>query len=60
MVEPHLDQPLRHRHGNEPLRRLPRDAELLGDLVLRVAGDVIEPAGARRVVEPFAVGFVLA
>ena len=37
---------------DQPLRRLPRHAELRGDLVLRVAGDIIEPAGARRVVEP--------
>ena len=31
---------------------LPGNAELGGDLVLRVAGDVIEPAGARRIVVP--------
>ena len=55
MVEPDLDQPLRHRHRDEPLRGLPRHAELLGDLVLGVAGDVIEPAGARRIVEAVAV-----
>ena len=32
--------------------RLARNAELCGDLVLGVAGDIIEPAGARRVVQP--------
>ena len=55
MVEPDLDQPLRHGHRDQPLRGLARHAELLGDLVLGVAGDVIEPAGARRIVEPVAV-----
>ena len=59
MVEPDLDQPLRHRHRDEPLRRLPRHPEFLRHLVLRVAGDVIEPAGARGVIEPGAVGFDL-
>ena len=52
MVEAHLDELFRHGHGDEALRGLPRHAELLRDLVLRVAGDVIEPAGARRIVEP--------
>ncbi len=57
MIEPDLDQPLAHRERNEALRGLARNAELARDLVLRVAGDVIEPAGARGVVEPRALAF---
>ena len=52
MIEPDLDQALADGERDEALRRLARDAELARDLVLRVAGDVIEPAGARRFVEP--------
>ncbi len=55
MVEPNLDQPLADGERHEPLRRLARDAELARDLVLGVAGDVIEPAGARGLVEPQSV-----
>ena len=51
MVDANLDEPGRHRQRHEPLGALPRDAELDGDLLLRVARDVVEPAGARRVVE---------
>ena len=51
MVEPDLDQPLAHRKRNQALRRLTRNAELAGDLVLGVARDVIEPARARRLVQ---------
>src|SRR5579883_3627145 len=43
MVEPYLDETLADRQRHQTLRRLARDAELAGDLVLRVAGDVIEP-----------------
>ena len=57
MIEPHLDQLLADRERDETLRRLARHAELARDLVLRVAGDVVEPAGARRVVEPVIFGF---
>ena len=52
MVEPDLDEALADGERDEALRRLARNAELAGDLVLRVAGDVIEPARARRLVEP--------
>ena len=52
VVDADLDQPLRHGKRHQPLRRLPGDAELSGDLVLRVARDIIQPARARRVVEP--------
>ncbi len=55
MIEPHLDQALADGERHEALRRLARDAELAGDLVLGVAGDVIEPACARGLVEPQSV-----
>ena len=59
MIEPHLDEPLADRQRNQALRRLARDAELARDLVLGIAGDVIEPSGARGLVEPqtVVVGF---
>src|SRR5690606_37074920 len=46
MIEAHLDQSLADGEGHEALRGLARDAHLGGDLFLRVAGDIIEPAGA--------------
>lgn len=46
------DEAFRHRQRHQALRRLARNAELGGDLVLRVAGDIIQPPGARRVVQP--------
>jgi hypothetical protein len=52
MIEPDFDQPLTDRQRNEALGGLARNAELAGDLVLRVASDVIEPTGARGLVEP--------
>jgi len=52
VVDAHLDQVLAHRERDEPLGGLARDAELAGDLVLGVAGDVVEPGGTRGVVEP--------
>ena len=52
MIEPDLDQPLADRQRNQALRRLARNAELARDLVLGVAGDVIEPSGAGGLVEP--------
>lgn len=51
MLETEGNQPLRQAERHHPLRRGARDAQLLGDFILRVAGDVIEPAGPRRVVE---------
>ena len=54
MVDADLDQSFRHRQRHQALRRLARHAELGRDLVLRIAGDIVEPAGARRVVEPVA------
>jgi hypothetical protein len=51
VIEAHLDQPFANGERYQALRRLARDAELAGDLVLGVAGDVIEPAGAGRVVQ---------
>ena len=57
MIEPDLDQLVADRQRDQPLGRLARHAELAGDLILGVAGDVIEPAGAGGVVEP--VGFQL-
>ena len=51
VVEPELDQLLADGERHQPLRRLARQAELLRDLVLRVAGDVVEPRRARREVE---------
>ena len=52
MVDPDLDEAFRNGKRHQPLRGLPGDAELAGDLILRVAGDVVEPAGAGRLVQP--------
>jgi hypothetical protein len=52
MIEPHLDEPFAHGERDEPLRRLPGHAKLLGNLLLIVAGDVVQPPGARGIVEP--------
>ena len=51
VIEAEGDQPLGERQRDQPLRGRARDVELAGDLVLGIAGDEIEPAGARRVVE---------
>src|SRR5690242_944391 len=60
VVQPHLDKALADGERDQPLCRLARNAKLGRDLVLRVAGDVIEPAGPRRFIEPadFAVRFL--
>ena len=50
VVDADLDQPFRDGKRDQPLRALPRHAELGRDLVLGVAGDIIEPAGAGGVV----------
>ena len=52
MIEANLDQPAAHRQRYQPLGRLAGDAQLAGDLILGIAGDVIEPAGPGCVVEP--------
>jgi len=52
MVEPHLDQLFGNGERNQPLRRLARNPHGGGDLVLRAAGNVIEPTRPRRVVQP--------
>ncbi len=51
MFEPEGDQPLGEAERDQPLRRGARHLQHLRDLVLGVAGNEIEPAGARRVVE---------
>ena len=58
MFEPEGDQPLGKAQRDQPLGRGARDLQHLGDLVLGVTGDEIEPAGARGFVETrfFAVG----
>ena len=53
MIDAHADQVLFDGEGDESLRHRSRDLELFGDLVLGVAGDVIEPRCARREVEFF-------
>ena len=58
MIDTDLDQAFRHRQRHQPLRRLPRNAERGGDLVLCVTGDIIEPSGARRVVQPVAAAIL--
>jgi hypothetical protein len=58
MVDADLYEALRHRERHQPLRGLARYAELAGYLVLRVAGDIIKPAGARRLVEPRLAAFL--
>ena len=52
VIEPDLDQFLADGEGDEPLRRLPRHAELARDLILGIAGDIIEPARPSGVIEP--------
>jgi len=51
MFEPEGDETLGKAERDQPLRRGARDLEHLRDLVLGVAGDEIEPAGPRGVVE---------
>ena len=51
MLQAERHQFLADGEGYQALRRLPGHAELAGDLVLRVAGDEVKPAGARRIVE---------
>ena len=51
MIDTYPHEPLRHGERDQPLRRLTRNAKLGRDLILRVAGDIIEPAGAGRVVQ---------
>ena len=51
MFEPERDQTLGEAQRDQALRRGARDLEHLGDLVLGVTGDEIEPAGARGFVE---------
>ena len=51
MFEPERDQPLGKAQRDQPLRRSARDLQHFCDLVLGVAGDEIEPAGARGFVE---------
>src|SRR5690606_41007899 len=58
MVEADPDQPFRNRQRDQALCRLARDAKLGGDLVLRVAGDIVEPAGTGCVVKPAAAAFL--
>ena len=57
VIEPDFHQPLADRERDQPLRRLPRNRQFPGDLVLGVAGNIIKPAGARRVVEAKGVAF---
>src|SRR5918996_6000071 len=47
MVEAERDQAFGDRRSDQALGRLPRDVELRRDLVLGVAGHVVEPGGAR-------------
>jgi hypothetical protein len=51
MFKPEGDQTSFQRQRHQTLGSRPRNVELAGDLVLRVARDEIKPAGARRVVE---------
>ena len=46
MIDAHADQILFDREGDQPLRDRARDLQLLGDFVLGVAGNVVEPRGA--------------
>src|SRR3984957_9683662 len=60
MIEPDLDEPLADRQRNQALRGLTRNAELARDLVLGVAGDIVEPPGASGLVEPQSIVIRLA
>ena len=51
MIEPHFDEAFADRQGDQALRGLAGDSELAGDLVLRIARDIVEPAGAGRFIE---------
>src|SRR5690606_10952156 len=55
VVEPDLYQALADRERDEALRRLARNAHLGGDFLLGIAGHVIEPAGARGIVQAVCV-----
>jgi hypothetical protein len=60
MVEPHLHQPGRRSEAHQPLRLLPRHADLARDLVLRQVGDVVEPPRAGGSVQTLLVTAVQA
>ena len=51
VLEPDAHEALGDRERDQPLRRLARDPHGGGDLVLGLAGDVVEPSGPRRVVQ---------
>lgn len=53
MIDAYADQVLLDRERDQPLRDRARHLQLLGDFVLRVAGDVVEPRGARGEIEFF-------
>ncbi len=52
MLEPERDQPLGKAQRHQPLRRGARHLQHPGDLVLGMAGDEVQPAGASGIVEP--------
>ena len=59
MVDADLHEPFGNGKRHQPLGRLARHAELGRDLVLGVAGDIVEPPRPRRVVEPAAALLLL-
>lgn len=53
VIDAHADQVLLDRERDEALRDRARDLQLLGDFVLRVARDVVEPRGTGGEIEFF-------
>src|SRR6266704_1017930 len=51
MLQSERDEALGQTQRNEALSRCTRDLQHLGDFVLRVTGDEIEPAGPRGLVQ---------
>ena len=56
VIDPERDQALGDRGRDQPLRGLARDVELARELVLGVAGDVVEPGCADRQIAPAVLG----
>lgn len=51
----HADQPVIQRAGDQTLRNLTRNAERIGDLILRLSCHVIHPRRPRRQIQFFII-----
>jgi hypothetical protein len=52
VIEADFYQPFADGKRDETLRRLTRNAHLGGDLFLRIASNVVKPAGAGGIIKP--------